>query len=81
MCIYTVRSLNGENESIYYDPSPECYGHHIPKCIRDLGKPKIRRTRAYGTASMFEDCMYQCFKYMIALHTNEIQFTPKNYEY
>lgn len=77
VCVYTVRYWNNMKDCIYYDPSPECHRHNIPSCVRDLRYPVVRSsTRSYGAASMVEDCMYQCFKYVIGLHSGEIQFVP-----
>lgn len=76
MCVYTIRSIGKTKDSIYFDPSPECYGHAIPKCIRDLQYPKMTKRRSYGIPSLFEDCAYQCFKYVLALHTGEMEFAP-----
>lgn len=77
MCVYTVRSYEGKKNCIYYDPSAECFKHHIPQVIRDLPSPKMTTTtRIYGEQSQSEDCVYQCMKYVIALHTGQTEFRP-----
>lgn len=77
MCVYTVRSVDGRKDCIYFDPVAEAYKHHIPELIRDLPSPLMETaTRSYGTASQRNDCVYQSMKYIIGLHTGELNFSP-----
>lgn len=77
VCVYTIRSSKEGKDCAYFDPAPNSHGHNIPVCVRHLRKPVVRSsTRLYGTALQQEDCMYQCFKYVIGLHTGHIDFIP-----
>lgn len=78
VCIFTVRrmkGLKGVKDYVYHDPSPESHKHIIPQYIARLQRPIFKtRTRTFGTPSHLDDCMYQCFKYVIELHSYERQF-------
>lgn len=74
VCVYTVKRQDGKKDCVYYDPSPECKKHSVPTCVRDFRESMIRSsTRSFGKESQLEDCMFQCFKYVIQLHTGQIQ--------
>lgn len=77
MCVYTVCSVDGRKDCVYFDPVAEAFKHHIPELIRDLPSPHMETaTRSYGTASQRNDCVYQSMKHIIALHAGELNFCP-----
>lgn len=75
VCVYTIRSANNVRDAEYFDPSAEVFGHAIPKFLRDMRDPKVELlTRTYGAASRLDDCLFQCMKHVIELHTDCISF-------
>lgn len=75
MCVYTVRKDGKHKDSIYFDPAPPCHGRSVPDFLCNLRQPKLRSaTVKYGEDTQASDCLYQCFKYLIALFTGEIGF-------
>ncbi|XP_037042390.1 uncharacterized protein LOC119078783 [Bradysia coprophila] len=42
ICVYTVRDVNGQRDSIYYDPAPPCHSRAVPNFIRELRNPEMR---------------------------------------
>lgn len=75
MCLYTVRYCNKRYDSVLYDPAPEFYGNAVPSKIRDFKKIEMRSsTLLHGANSYKEDCVYQCMKYAIELHSGKMAF-------
>lgn len=70
MCVYTVRKDGDVKNSIFFDPAPPCHQRSVSNYLLKLRQPELRSaTLTHGPDSQANDCLYQCFKYLIGIQT------------